>query len=229
MLNEYLQGVLVCPAEIRTLVSFKYTDPILLQKGKDQEPKMREGLQRFYNAILKYNHLKESNKPEDKALLKFITTWHGWYTKTWGNSFTNLNTLLEATPLELETHKKTGFAILEEIIQSIKRVDQEVQYTLYLSKDASIDNLVHQIKQISKYLGQLGVRKVPCPDSDLPLTPFVTFRQDRYTVNGTYIAADDKDSAKLKEFARNSEVYNQLVSVLGSFKDSQCLRVSSFS
>jgi hypothetical protein len=210
-LNQLLQKYLVDSPAKRAINSFKYVDPKELQKIRTDEKRVYGYLLKFFQLVEKHNSLGSENHAEKFQLFKSISAWHTWLSQSLGSSFTQVNTLLESTPSELSAYKKQSLALFQEIVNSSSRVEQEVQYTLYVRVGANKENLIGLIEDISKYLTQLGVRSVLCPNSDLPLTNFVSFRQDRYQIDGRYVSIDDKDFLKLKEIARGSKIYDQLV------------------
>lgn len=220
-LNQLLQKYLLEPSATRTINTFKYVDPKELQKVRAEEKKVYGYLEKFFHLVEKHNSLSAERHAEKFHLFKNISAWHTWLAPCLGSSLAQVNTLLESTPEELATYKKQAFALFQEIANSSSRLEQEVQYTLYVKVGADKENLIAFIKDISDYLSQMGVRSVPCPSSDLPLTNFISFRQDRYIIDGSYVSIDDKSFIKLKEIARKSEIYETLVEGLAVDLSSQ--------
>jgi hypothetical protein len=215
-LNKMLQTYLVAPTLEKTLYSFKYVDPTLLKKAKAEGRDCSKYLLTFYSNVEKHNALREGGYAEKFRLYQILKSWHAWFIKSLSDRFPSLNSLLEASSLELELYKKKSFSLLQETADSIKRLEQEVQFTLYVCEGASTENLVSLIQHVSEYLTTMRVRPVPCPTSDLPLTSYVTFRQDRYAVDGTYVFADEEQSGQLKEYAKKTSLYTELSSTLNA-------------
>lgn len=205
-LNQILQQYLVSSPDKKTLTHFKYANSNVLKNEKRGTEFVMEQMKYFYQLMAQYHCVRKPN------LYAEIIRLHHYLIEQIGE-FTPLVSLFKE-PQNLNDYRKNDFAFIKSIYDSIVRFEQQVQYSLYLCSGASIDNLAALIKHISDYLDEQGIRSVPCPDSDLPLTQFVTFRQEREYGGGRYIEVADVNSAKLKEYARSSIIYKELVSNL---------------
>lgn len=197
-----------------TLTSLKYVDPVKLKNFKDIVKLAHQYLTKFYPCIARHNALDSTQTAEKEKLYQWIISMHDWFTKSWGNTFTPLKALLDSDLVQLKQYHKDGFALWKEVSDSALRLDQEVQYTLYFPRDVNAEALAKLIKNTTDYLIEIGINPVPCPESDLPLTAFVSFRQDKFELKGEYVHAGTRESLKLKELAQSAELYQQLLQIL---------------
>ena len=214
-LNRFLQKSLFT-FDKPTILNFKFVDSECLQKSIQQGKLIKPYLTNFYKMVEKYRGLDESQYEQKFNLYKSIYAWYKWLQTPLNNSLPELNELLETNAKQFYIYMQLEkpLAELNEIMTSNERLVNGAQYTLYISTAATKENLIEFIRCISDSLEQEGIRAAPCPASDLPLTKYVTYRQERFVINGEYIAVYDKRYAELKEFASNSSVYTELVQAL---------------
>ena len=215
-LNKLLQEFLLLNSNRKSLVSFKFVDPELLQEIIKVENTVKPYLQMFFDNIDKYRDLNNQNYEAKFILFNKITKLHAWLQSPFDNVIPDVNKLLEESDTDYLDNKLKINTIFNEICDSNKRVQNSVQYTLNLDPEAELDNILELITEVSRCLTNTGVRHVKCPDSDLPITNFLSFRQDKDKVNGKYIESLDPYSKILKQKAKNSAIY---LSILGSLNN----------
>lgn len=224
-LNALVQQALVAKANQTTLTAYKCVDPLFLKKSQQTELQFLQGMNRLYFNIKKFKNTPGLN--ERTHLYSTINQWHTWVQTSWNelfpkDPFPQLKNLFDVTINELELNRLKHTAQFRVIQDESQRMLEQIQFTLYVHVDAKTENLVALINTISNYLAELKIAPLKsCAESDLPLTDYVSFRQERYSIDGQYISAKSTDYAQLKEKSKSSEAYGNLLEQLNELKHSQ--------
>lgn len=174
--------------------------------------KSHEALQQLNQALQQVSSIEEAN-----SLLINVEDVNDRYYKYL------LKAIEKNNFIQFQMAVQTQLTRAENDVKKFERIHNSAQVTLYFAENAPLATLKQFTERLEKKLFEKGIQSSTCSESDLPISSYVSFRQDKLP-NGEYVSSEENTTTKLKEDAKNSLLYlglriNSLINQSGLSKN----------